>query len=1014
MEKLRHLLIIFLFLGIILSLNIVSAVEGGDYSNVTEDNGENLLTISEINSAENDLNSLESDEILLKTSESNDLLLNDVNDGYIIYVGQNTTENGNGSYENPFATLDLACNNTNGEDKVTLKIFNGTYFIGSQLNFNTSNLFIIGIGGDVIIKNMYNSNDCKQALGLSSSSSNFTISNIIFDASNYTVGTGMPNRYFLCFYGDANKGEFINCTFRNFTNAYVISASQYDSCFKYCNFVNFNSLDLFDGYFKTKSSVFKYCTFSDMTIRKLANSYYSYSNASMDSIWFGQNTIPNYMSGKGNDRKNFVVPLTRYAMFSVSEKYLGNNQFEIIGKLTWNGTENQDGMENFQPMTFTISSNTGKVDSSTVTLVNGTFKTNYTSFDSINRIKVSFGDEDFDELIFNTVNITIVAPSIYYGENQNITLKFSQVINSTISISVNYNTYDVKVNVSDSLNFTIPDILKEGNYTVNVKLNDESAQMYGDNSTTLIISKVSDYIFEVVTNNPKFGDNATITISLPDDVNGTVIIKLGNEMPQSLLANKTVVVNFTNLNADTYNITVTYSGNDKYVPNEKTASITVNPDKSCVEIEDAVFNYGETIVIPFNMTNAKGVTITVYNKNDDEVATNSSESNIITLDALPAGEYTLYAKTIVDDDNYESNDAEANLTINKANSTLDISDQEFTYATEAVINAVTVNSTGDIIATLMDENNDKIDVKVSGDNITLPLLDVGKYTLTVTTNVDENHNNVTKSATITITKAVPSMDVIVEPAENITVKDDVTLTVKLPATATGEVVIKVNGKKLYDVSANETLKFDLDNDAGDYIVDVIYSGDKNYEGDSATKEFTISKVETSITAKPVVFEEGNSSTMEVTIPDVESGVIFVDVADKKFYADINEGTATVLINGLVAGNYTAKISFAGDKKFNEATGNANVNVTPAPDIIGELEKIISDLNDTVIAQEGTIKNQTEQISALNDTVIAQEVTIKNQTEQISALNDTVIAQEGTIKNQTEQISALCDCSGRYY
>ena len=66
------------------------------------------------------------------------------------------------------------------------------------------------------------------------------------------------------------------------------------------------------------------------------------------------------------------------------------------------------------------------------------------------------------------------------------------------------------------------------------------------------------------------------------------------------------------------------------------------------------------------------------------------------------------------------------------------------------------------------------------------------------------------------------------------------------------------------------------------------------------------------------------------------------------------------------------------------------------------------LNETVIAQEGTIKNQTEQISALNETVIAQEGIIKNQTEQISSLNDTVIAQEGIIKNQTEQISSLND------
>ena len=43
-------------------------------------------------------------------------------------------------YENPFATLDLACSDVNGKNNVKINIFDGTYYVGSNLKFNTSNL----------------------------------------------------------------------------------------------------------------------------------------------------------------------------------------------------------------------------------------------------------------------------------------------------------------------------------------------------------------------------------------------------------------------------------------------------------------------------------------------------------------------------------------------------------------------------------------------------------------------------------------------------------------------------------------------------------------------------------------------------------------------------------------------------------------------------------------------------------------------------------------------------------
>ena len=969
--RLKGIFLLLLMFVVIISFNSCFASDV-DVNYTAED----ILTQSncmencnlEISNENNLINEENNPAVLIE--ENNEQIIFD-NTSRVIFVDQNKAiGDGNGTFENPFSTISLACSNVSGEDKITLNIYNGTYYLGSELKFNTSNLIINGING-VVIKSS-NKNYPLEALELTSSSSNFTMNNIIFDASGHTRGISInlkrPNRSkgFLPFYGDANLGIFNNCTFTGFKTT-AITGWGYKSLFSNCIFEGFNGdvKVFYDSRSDNKngSPTFKNCIFSDITV-SLTNVYYPEStNCSFIDCWFGQNEFPSFLyvgglDSSGHSLFNVLLPVYSYAVFSVSENYLGNNQYEIVGKLTWNGTENQEGMENFQPMTVNLQSSTGDINQ-TSTLVNGNFRAIYTSSALNHKVTATLDNEKI-ELDFTTVNITATPVSIYYGEDQNITFNFTQPITANVTVTVSNGSYNktekVEVISKDSITYTVPDTLKEGTYDVEINLAENN--LFGFNTTTLTVSKVSDYTFDVVAGDVKVGENATISITLPEDVTGTVIVTFGNDTKE-LSANQTMTVNFTNLNATTYNVNVSYSGNDKYVALDKPSSVTVNKADSSLEIEDAAFTYGDVIAIPFNVTNANGVTVSVLNKDDDEIATASSESGTINLDVLSAGKYTLEATTIVGS-NYEWVSKTINLTINKANSSIDIQDKEFAYAAEPIINTVTENSTGDVIATLTDENNTEIAVTVSGDDITLPKLNTGKYTLTVTTNPDENHNNVTKTATITINKVAPSMNVIVKPVENITTKDNVTLTISLPSDATGEVTVKINGKKTDIKSANETITIDLNNQAGDYIVDVTYSGDKNYESDSTTTEYTVSKAETSITAKQIDFEEGNASKIEVTVPNVESGIVLVDVVGKKFYGDIDNGKATITLEGVSEGNYTANIKFFGDDKYNQATTTADVKVSE--------DKIITELKEQLEEANAKVDNLTDELSNATDKI----------------------------------------------
>ena len=995
--KFRSIFILITLLILISSINCIVA---------TEINNESINYPTDV------LDGYHVDDIDINSqlSTSEEINLQETNINSInIYVGSNIAEDGgNGSYENPYTTLNQVSDSLNGEDNVTINMFGGTYYLDSHIKFNVSNLFIKGINGPVIIKNKYDvSNDHlfdTMAIGLTSSSSNFTISNIIYDATNYSWGTSGGAGGFCLFFGDANLGIYNNCSFIGLSNM-RLSGGSYNSEFNNCYFEGPSSNTIFfDKFSKETYHKFEYCSFNLPNCPTLAT-YDINTNIYMDNCWFGENssslnTPPNGYKKDGNKnyRKEWIIPTNRYAQFSAYENYLGNNQYEIIGKLVWNGTDDNDGMENFQPMNVTLSSKTGIIQSN-VLLENGTFRVIYTSNSSEHEVITELCSQTID-INFNSINLTVDAPSIYYGEDQNISVKLPQVFNGNVSIIVNNKTYSLTFNDTDVALYTIEDILTEGNYTVDVLLIDGENHLYGSNSTILTISKVNNYAFDVVPSSEvKVGENARIDITLPEDVEGNVTIKFGNDI-KTLPANQTMVVNFNNLNATTYPVTVTYTGSDKYTGKEKVDSITVDKADSSVSVENSVFTYGDVIAIPFITINASGVNVRVLNKDGMEVANTTTEGTEFTFDTLPAGEYTLEVTTIVNDNYEEFTADDISLTINKAESDLTLNDSyEFTYGENAVINVVTENSTGEVIVSL-----DGFTANVSGNEIILPTLNVGKYTLTVTTNPDENHNNVTKTATVTINKAAPSMNVVFKPVENITAKDQVTLTISLPSDATGDVVVKVNGKKTETVSANETITIDLNNQAGDYVIDVTYSGDKNYESDMATQDYAVSKAETLITAKQIDFEEG-TATIEVNITDVNSGIILVDVDGKKFYGDINNGKATVNIEGVPEGNYTANIKFFGDDKYNQATTTTDVKVSEDK-IITELKEQLEEANAKVDNLTGELANATDKIADLTAVLNETQANVTKLSEDLADAQSNVTKLSDDLANANAKVDNL--------
>ena len=992
---------------LIISIGFVSATDTNT-DIVTQSNEMDLI----------DINKEDNLEILQDTQVSSQ-------DGSrVIYVGQNkTTDGGNGTRNNPFNSFELACNNLSGEEKAEINVYNGTYYIDSDLKFNTSNLFINGMG-DIVIKNLRNEPRAYASFGLTSASGNFTFSNLTFDGSNCIYLHANSDRHFLVFNGASNLGIFNNCSFINFNEALMFS-SPFNKKFNYCNFLGEYN------YLCTKSSKlmeFNYCCISSgMTLGH--SNYYKDSIITFNNVWLGQNDYPSctyytLIDDRGYAHYNQMWPVNKQAIFSSWENYIGNDTFEIFGKLTWDdGTT--DGIEKLYPLTVKFSSKTGNLPKN-ITLVNSTFKVIYQSESEDNHIEVTLDSEDI--FLDFKKNIQVNVNSIVYGEDQNITVALPQSSQSIVNISVNNKTYEYQVNGS-SFNFTVPDELLAGTYLVTVKIIDFITHLYGEDTVEWIISQINkELIIQTPADANVDDENIFITVLLEDDETGYITVFAGDK-------NKTCECFGGNVNIDisdllvggNNNIKVYYSGNKKYTNQTKSNQITVNRINPKINITAPVNPHvfekiNINITLPTNATGS--ITIQINGKN--KTITDLNAVNVVDIsDLLSSGLNSGYI--IYSGDNWWDSQTKR-LTVNVAKVTpsmdVDVIPDSVSIGENFTINInLPQNSAGKILIKI-NEKDYQINVTDKNTiNLSSNISGVNKINITYTG--DENYNSLFQIVNVTV-----KFDSLLT-SSDITVDYDIAKELVATLTdANGNILINKTVSIVVG-NINENLTTD---DAGQVIVDVSslvpgsyvasisFAGDKCYEGFNTSANVVVNKVVPDVVLSYGELIPGEKLIINVKIPYATENVTILVNGDKNT-AKLVENVATYTIDELTEGTYYVTVLYVGDELCDFAYKTDSFDVVKSTkDIINDLNEIINNqkntiesqknqitaLNDTVNNQSSTIESQTKEITSLNETVIAQNSIIEAQNKAINILNETVIAQNSTIVSQRNQINVLND------
>ena len=1013
--NLKGIIWFILLMSLIFSIGFVSATDLNDTTTdiVTQSSEMDLTDINE----EDDL------EISLDTQISSQ-----EENSRVIYVGQNkTTDGGNGTPDNPFNSFELACNNLSGEKKVEINVYNGTYYLDSDLKFNTSNLFINGMG-EVIIKNLRNEPGAYASFGLTSSSGNFTFSNLTFDGSNCIYIHANANRHFLVFNGKSNLRIFNNCSFINFNEALMFS-SPFKGKFNYCNFLgSFNYFSLYntDDIFDIE---FNYCVLSSKL--NIGGGHYRIGcNMIFNNVWLGQNDYSNYISYRevksdGAYGSNLLWPVNKQAIFSSCENYLGNDTFEIVGKLTWDdGTT--EGIEKLYPLTVYFSSKTGELPQNT-TLVNGTFNVIYKSESKDNHIEVTLDSEDIFLDFKNDIQVS--ANHIVYGEDQNITITLPQSSLGIAYISVNNKTYEYQVNGSNLFNFTVPDELLAGTYQVTVKIIDNITHLYGESTVVWIVSQIDkELIIQTPADANVDDENIFITVLLEDDETGNITVFVGDKNKTQECFGGSVNIDISDLLVGgNNNIKVYYSGNKKYINQTKYNQITVNRINPKINITIPVNPHVfEKININITLpTNATG-TVTIQINGKNKTITDLNAVNVVDIsDLLSSGLNSGYI--IYSGDNWWESQTKR-LTVNVAKVTpsmdVDIIPDSVSLGENFTINInLPQNSTGKILIKI-NEKDYQINVTDKNTiNLSSNISGVNKINITYTG--DENYNSLSQIVHVTV-----KFDSLLT-SSDITVDYDIAKELVATLTdANGNILVNktvciVVGNINENLTTDDVGQVSVDVSSlvpGSYVASISFAGDKCYEGFNTSSNVVVNKVVPDVIVSYGDLVPGKKLIINVEIPYATENVTIIVNGDKNT-TNLVDNAATYTIDELATGTYYVTVLYAGDElcEFAYKTDSFDV-VKSTKDIINDLKDIINNqnntiesqkdqiatLNDTVNNQSSIIEAQTKEIISLNETVTAQNSIIEAQNKVINILNETVIAQNSTIEAQENQISVLND------
>ena len=188
-----------------------------------------------------------------------------------------------------------------------------------------------------------------------------------------------------------------------------------------------------------------------------------------------------------------------------------------------------------------------------------------------------------------TSAVVVISPVADVVVGQEVTIKYDTNSNGTVTVKVN----GQKIS---GAKFTPT---KEGSYVVTVDVAENDYYTAASNQTKFTVEKIDNYTADI-----NVGED-NVTVILPEDINGKLTVKVGNETFAVPVKNGVAVIPYDDLPVGENSITVTYPGDSKYAEKSFDFNVTVKP-KVIITVKDLIKYYGSPDRFIVNIKDSEG------------------------------------------------------------------------------------------------------------------------------------------------------------------------------------------------------------------------------------------------------------------------------------------------------------------------------------------------------------------------------------------------------------------------
>ena len=688
----------------------------------------------------------------------------------------------------------------------------------------------------------------------------------------------------------------------------------------------------------------------------------------------------------------FISDVDYYGAFNINVALTGVDAIGLNGNVIVT-VNNKD---------YTVAVTDGKGNVTGVKLAAGTydFTAKFAGSDNYNDVS------DSGNFKVNKVDsaIDVAVSDIKVGEDAVITVKLLSDATGSVTVTVNGKDYTEPV-VNGVVNVKVSG-LKADTYDVAVKYSGDNNYNDAVATSSFTVSKV-DPTMDVTADDIVFGEDLTVEAVLPADATGKVVITVDGTPYTATIDNGKAIKTIGGLAAGDYTVAVKYAGDDKYTGVEFTGVVNVAKADAVLGVVIADVDYGNGFVIEATLTGVNNAPLT----GNVLVAVNSklyvvnviNGKGTLTGDKLAANTYG-FAAAWAGNNNYAGVNENGDFKVNKVDSVIDVAVSDINVGEDAVITVKLANdATGEVVITVNGEDYTAA-IENGVATVTVSDLKADDYTVAVKYAGDNNYNGATGSAEFSVSKITSDMDVTVN---NIVFGEDLIVDAVLPADATGEVVITVNGKDYHVAIDNgEAVQVVKDLAAGDYTVAVKYAGDDKYAGVEFTDIVNVAKADAALNVIINNVDYGNVFTVNAVLTGVNNapltGDVIVTVNGKDYTVNVVNGKGNVTGVKLAAGSYDFTAKFAGDNNYNAVSDSGNFKVNKVDSVI---DVAVSDIK---VGEDAVIT-----VKLLSDATGSVTVTVNGKDYTEPVVNGVVNVKVSGLKADTYDVAVKYSGDNNY-